>query len=104
MLNIINTLTEGGDKAVDTLKALKGENVSTSEISAVYNAKINRLQAAASSLAVSIGDNVSGEAIKILEAAGYGIDTLPDGSGVVKTIGDMTTAYGVLYSAMEHTG
>ena len=104
--DIIKTLLNGGQDAVDQLIKIKGaENVSSDEIEAVYRARVNRLQTAAEQLAeVTVGSIISGDLVRIfdkLTEKGFQIKKLGDGTAVVEAVGNMVEAYAMIYKSME---
>ena len=99
--SIIERLDAGGVAAVNALKQIKGETVTTDELSKVYNASIDRLRTAAEDLTKGVGETVSGSVIGIMEAAGFGLASLDDGSAVITSVGNMVAAYMALYAAMS---
>lgn len=99
MLDILNN---GGQNAVDLLKQLKGENVTTSELETAFNnSSIAKLRTAAGELTKGVGETVTGYTKNIMQAAGFGLAELDDGSAVITSVGDMVQAYTNLYAAMK---
>ena len=91
----------GGEVAVQAITKIKGEGkVSTEELEAAYNASINRLRSAVEQVTSEVGDTITGSAVAIMQAAGYKMDTLDDGSAVITSMGNMADAYNMLYTQM----
>ena len=100
--DILDILNNGGEKAVDLLKQLKGENVTTSELEAAFNnSQIAKLRTAAGELTKGVGETVTGYTKNIMQAAGFGLAELDDGTAVITSVGDMVQAYINLYAKME---
>ena len=104
---IIEIIDNGGKDAVDLLKQIKGEHVTSDELIEVYNSSIEKLRTAYTDVGKKVGESVSGPAIEILAAAGYTFETLEDGTAVITAVGDMAQAYANVYKQMqanaEHT-
>jgi len=64
---IISVLESGGENAVNLLKQIKGNNVSSDELVAVYNAAMDPLRTATEDLTKGVGETVSGISIGIME-------------------------------------
>ena len=101
--SFIDTIDKGGEAAVSKIKEIKGTDASADELEAAYNAQINKLRDALVDVEKQIGDTVTGYSINILEAAGYGIQRLDDGTAVITSIGDMVAAYNLIYNRMKET-
>ena len=98
----IKQLNQGGQVAVDAIKAIKGTEATTAELEAAFNnSSIVKLRTAATELTKGVGETVSGYTKNIMAAAGFGLAELDDGSAVITSVGDMTQAYANLYAAMK---
>ena len=102
----INQIEQGGTLAVEAIKAIKGENATASELEAAFNnSSIAKLRTAAGELTKGVGETVTGYTKNIMQAAGFGLAELDDGTAVITSVGDMVQAYANLYAAMkEATG
>ena len=101
---IISTIYNGGEEAVKVLKQLKGKEVTSEEISAVYNAGINRLNTAEEALASGAGTVLTGLAAQIARTSeGIKVTNLPDGSAVITSVTSMVDVYANLYARMKNT-
>ena len=99
---IVSILYAGGEEAVNILKQLKGDNITADEVSAVYNAGINRINAAMEALEQGEGAILQGMAAEIAKVSdGITTQTLPDGSVVITSVTSMTDAYSRLYAQMS---
>lgn len=102
--DIISILEQGGQQAVNVLKQLKGEEVTTSELEAAFNnSSIAKLRTATDELTKGVGETVTGYTKNIMQAAEFGLAELDDGSAVITSVGDMVQAYANLYAAMQET-
>lgn len=101
---IIEILYSGGEEAVNVLKQLKGKEVTSEELSAVYNAGMNRLTAAQEALESGAGTILTGLAAEIATTAkGITTQSLPDGSVVITEVTNMVDVYANLYARMSKT-
>ena len=99
----ITTIDKGGENAVQLIKDIKGADASSEELAAAYNAQINRLRDAMDDVSKQVGETVVGYSINVLEAAGYTLQKLDDGTAVITAVGDMVAAYNLIYNRMKET-
>ena len=105
----LSALQAGGLDAVNTLRLLKGDNVTDEEITAVYNAAMTPLRSTLDELGSSVGDIVSSYTGQLLQAAGATINDLGNGQAVIEGLPEgnfgteLANAYLKLYNRISIT-
>lgn len=89
-----NIVRHGGQAAVNILEQM-GRDLTADEIKTLYQAEVTRIKTAEEQLTANIGDIVTGDAVTILESAGYTIQKIgEDGkAGIVKGLSSIEAAY-----------
>ena len=101
---LINDLEAGGALGVSALIAITTaaeQEVSSADIEKAYRTKISKLEEALDQLEYGIGSIVSGEAVQILEKAGYQLQDLGGGSAVITGLVDIAEAYQSYYNTLS---
>ena len=102
---LINSLDAGGIEAVQAMQAvadLQHKELTAADIESAYHSQVSQIEKASDQLTSSIGSLISGDAVTILEKAGYGIEKIAGtNSAVISSIGDISTAYVNYYGALK---
>ena len=101
---IIAILYNGGEEAVKILQQLKGKELTSDEISAVYNASINRINTALEDIEKGVGEIITQNTYNILsQVVDYKFKDLGNGQYVITAVGNMAAAYMAIYNEMAKT-
>ena len=97
-----NIVRHGGQAAVNILTQM-GRDLTADEIKTLYQAEVTRIKTAEEQLTAKIGDIVTGDAVTILESAGYTIQKIgEDGKvGIVKGLSSIEAAYRVYFNKLK---
>ena len=105
---MIQAIEDGGIEAVNamqTIATLQGKELTSADIESAYRAQVSRIEAASEKLTSGVGSLVSGEAIQILENAGYQLQRMGDGNtAVIEQVGNIANAYAQFYETLKSSG
>ena len=105
----IEQIKKGGDQAVKIMQAVaeaQGKELTSADIEAAYRTEVAQLEDALDQLTYDVGSLVSGDAVKILQQAGYELAYFDENNAVIigMETANINQAYQAYYDALAQSG